>query len=205
MNRLFIGLAVFVVLVVAGYFGSDVTQSSSEFLMQEPVTQELVNQEPLTQERITQVVTSDNDRNAQTPAESSAATSAATTSTTEQSDDTASRERPAYTYYAEHGDSRQPALAQKKTPESVPSAEVLSSPVKYAEYEAKQNRSLISVYASVLQQLPTLRERVNRGAHDPSISAAEYQQAVEALEQLEVMRARLAIEQPQLLSNAQPQ
>lgn len=121
-------------------------------------------------------------------------------------------QKPAYTpdqalammqHSAEHGDARQPQLMQQKAPEKRASAEQLTDADSYTAYEQQQTKAVIASYAAILDRLPSLWERVNQGANDPRITPAQYREALEALEQLELMRGRLEAEHPELLRAAE--
>ena len=100
---------------------------------------------------------------------------------------------------AARGDPRQPELIPRAAEIVPPDAVQPPDPQRYAERETRQDRAAIAAYAQILQQLPVLRARVAQARTDPRRSTQDYQQAKEALEQLEQMRARLAHEHPELL------
>lgn len=102
----------------------------------------------------------------------------------------------------ERGDARQPQLMQREAVEQRASAEQLADAESYAAYEQRQTKAVIASYAAILDQLPLLWEKVNQGANDPRITPAQYREALEALEQLELMRGRLEAEHPELLRAA---
>lgn len=117
-------------------------------------------------------------------------------------------QKPSYTpdqalammqHSVEHGDARQPQLMQRKAAEERASVEQLADTKSYAAYEQQQTKAVIASYAAILDQLPSLWEKVNQGANDPRITPAQYREALEALEQLELMRGRLEAEHPELL------
>ena len=100
---------------------------------------------------------------------------------------------------AEQGDPRQPDIAPPIV--ITPPSNATESPdlEASAERETRQDRAAVAAYAQILKQLPELRARVAQAQADKSRTPADYQEAQEALDQLERMRERLAREHPELL------
>jgi len=99
---------------------------------------------------------------------------------------------------AEQGDARQPEMAPRTvtTPSDATDSPALETS---AERETRQDRAAIAAYAQILRQLPELRARVAQAELNKSRTPEEYQEAKQALDQLEQLRERLAREHPELL------
>ncbi|MBU1281779.1 MAG: hypothetical protein KJ989_09980 [Gammaproteobacteria bacterium] len=106
---------------------------------------------------------------------------------------------------ADQGDPRSPALGQLK-PRERASAAQLADPAQYSAFEDQQTRDQIMAYASGVQQIPAIRERIEQAAQSGERNANEIDEARAALEQLEMLQSKLQRERPELLqsSNAKP-
>jgi len=99
---------------------------------------------------------------------------------------------------ADQGDPRSPALGQLK-PRQPASAAQLADPAQYNAFEEQQTRDQIMAYASGLQQIPAIRERIEQAAQSGERSQTELDEARAALEQLEMLQSKLQRERPELL------
>ncbi len=99
---------------------------------------------------------------------------------------------------AEQGDPRSPSLGTLKPRERATPAQ-LADPAQYQAFEDKQSRALIQAYASGVQQIPTIRARIEQAAQSGERNAAEIDEARAALEQLEMLQSKLQREAPELL------
>lgn len=99
---------------------------------------------------------------------------------------------------ADQGDPRSPALGQLK-PRQPASAAQLADPAQYSAFEDQQTRDQIMAYASGVQQIPAIRERIEQAAQSGERSQTELDEARAALEQLEVLQSKLQREGPELL------
>lgn len=88
---------------------------------------------------------------------------------------------------ADQGDPRSPPLGTLKPREQATPAQ-LADPAQYQAFEDKQSRALIQAYASGVQQIPAIRERIEQAAQSGERSAEEIDEARAALEQLERLR-----------------
>ena len=88
---------------------------------------------------------------------------------------------------ADQGDPRSPALGTLKPREQATPA-IMADPAQYQAFEDKQSRALIQAYASGVQQIPAIRERIEQAAQSGERSAEEIDEARAALEQLEMLR-----------------
>lgn len=88
---------------------------------------------------------------------------------------------------ADQGDPRSPQLGTLKPREQATPAQ-LADPAQYQAFEDKQSRALIQAYASGVQQIPAIRERIEQAAQSGERSAEEIDEARAALEQLERLR-----------------
>lgn len=99
------------------------------------------------------------------------------------------------------GDPRTPELAAPY--ERVkPSAEVLADPERYAEYEESQSRTIASAYLSMLNQIPTLRARIDAAKASGSQTPEEIAEAEEALAKLEELKREMEATHPEMLQPA---
>ncbi|WPC05110.1 hypothetical protein SBP02_20530 [Pseudomonas benzenivorans] len=98
----------------------------------------------------------------------------------------------------ERGDPRSPALGELE-PRPRPSAAVLADPAQYQAFEDRHSRAQIQAYAGGVQQIPAIRERIEQAAQSGERNAAELDEARAALEQLEMLKAKLQREAPELL------
>lgn len=99
---------------------------------------------------------------------------------------------------ADQGDPRSPALGQLK-PRQPASAAQLADPAQYSAFEDQQTRDQIIAYASGVQQIPAIRERIEQAAQSGERSPTELNEARAALEQLEILQSKLQRERPALL------
>jgi hypothetical protein len=99
---------------------------------------------------------------------------------------------------AEQGDPRSPALGQRKPRQPASSAQ-LANPAQYSAFEDQQTREQIMAYASGVQQIPAIRERIEQAAQSGERSQTELDEARAALEQLEMLQSKLQRERPELL------
>ena len=99
---------------------------------------------------------------------------------------------------ADQGDPRSPALGQLK-PRQPASAAQLADPAQYSAFEDQHSRDLIMAYASGVQQIPAIRERIEQAAQSGERSQTELDEARAALEQLEMLQSKLQREGPELL------
>jgi hypothetical protein len=99
---------------------------------------------------------------------------------------------------ADQGDPRSPTLGQLK-PRQPASAAQLADPVQYSAFEEQHNRDQIMAYASGVQQIPAIRERIEQAAQSEERSQTELDEARAALEQLEMLQSKLQRERPELL------
>ena len=99
---------------------------------------------------------------------------------------------------ADQGDPRSPALGQLK-PRQPASAAQLADPTQYSAFEDQQTRDQIMAYASGVQQIPAIRERIEQAAQSGERSQTELDEARAALEQLEMLQSKLQREGPELL------
>lgn len=96
---------------------------------------------------------------------------------------------------ADQGDPRSPALGQLK-PRQPASATQLADPAQYSAFEDQQTRDQIMAYASGVQQIPAIRERIEQAAQSGERSPSELIEARAALEQLEMLQSKLQRERP---------
>ncbi|TWC39621.1 hypothetical protein FBY03_104172 [Pseudomonas sp. SJZ079] len=101
---------------------------------------------------------------------------------------------------AEQGDPRQPALGQLQARTGASAAQ-LADPQQYAAFADQQERALVQVWASGVQQIPSIRARIEQAAQSGERSAVEIDEARAALEQLQHLHSRLQRESPELLPN----
>ena len=99
---------------------------------------------------------------------------------------------------ADQGDPRSPALGQLK-PRQPASAAQLADPAQYSKFEDQQTRDQIMAYASGVQQIPAIRERIEQAAQSGERSQSELDEARAALEQLEMLQSKLQRERPEML------
>ena len=99
---------------------------------------------------------------------------------------------------ADQGDPRSPALGQLK-PRQPASAAQLADPAQYSAFEDQQTRDQIMAYASGVQQIPAIRERIEQAAQSGERSQSELDEARAALEQLEMLQSKLRRERPELM------
>ncbi|NMY52449.1 hypothetical protein [Pseudomonas sp. WS 5011] len=99
---------------------------------------------------------------------------------------------------ADQGDPRSPALGQLK-PRQPASAAQLADPAQYSAFEDQQTRDQIMAYASGVQQIPAIRERIEQAAQSGERNQTELDEARAALEQLEMLQSKLQREGPELL------
>ena len=99
---------------------------------------------------------------------------------------------------ADHGDPRSPALGQLK-PRQPASAAQLADPAQYNAFEDQQTRDQIMAYASGVQQIPAIRDRIEQAAQSGERNTNELDEARAALEQLEMLQSKLQREQPDWL------
>ncbi len=99
---------------------------------------------------------------------------------------------------ADQGDPRSPLLGTLK-PREQPTPAQLADPAQYQAFEDKQSRALIQAYASGVQQIPAIRERIEQAAQSGERNATEIDEARAALEQLEMLQSKLRREAPELL------
>ncbi len=99
---------------------------------------------------------------------------------------------------ADQGDPRSPALGQLK-PRQPASTAQLADPAQYSKFEDQQTRDQIMAYASGVQQIPAIRERIEQAAQSGERSQSELDEARAALEQLEMLQSKLQREKPELL------
>jgi hypothetical protein len=99
---------------------------------------------------------------------------------------------------ADQGDPRSPALGQLK-PRQPASTAQLADPAQYSAFEDQQTRDQIMAYASGVQQIPAIRERIEQAAQSGERSQSELDEARAALEQLEMLQSKLQREKPELL------
>jgi len=99
---------------------------------------------------------------------------------------------------ADQGDPRSPALGQLK-PRQPASAAQLADPAQYSAFEDQQTRDQIMAYASGVQQIPAIRERIEQAAQSGERSQSELDEARAALEQLEMLQSKLQRERPEML------
>ena len=102
---------------------------------------------------------------------------------------------------ADQGDPRSPALGQLK-PRERASAAQLADPAQYSDFEDQQTRDQIMAYASGVQQIPAIRERIEQAAQSGERNQAELDEARAALEQLEMLQSKLQRERPELLQGS---
>ena len=105
---------------------------------------------------------------------------------------------------AEQGDPRSPQLGTLKPREQATPAQ-LADPAQYQAFEDQQSRALIQAYASGVQQIPAIRQRIEQAAQSGERSAEEIDEARAALEQLEMLQNKLQREAPQLLPGGSTQ
>lgn len=99
---------------------------------------------------------------------------------------------------ADQGDPRSPALGQLKPRQPANPAQ-LADPAQYSAFEDQQTRDQIMAYASGVQQIPAIRERIEQAAQSGERSQSELIEARAALEQLEMLQSKLQRERPELL------
>ncbi|PKM25850.1 MAG: hypothetical protein CVV09_10415 [Gammaproteobacteria bacterium HGW-Gammaproteobacteria-13] len=102
---------------------------------------------------------------------------------------------------ADQGDPRSPTLGQLK-PRQPASAAQLADPTQYSAFEDQQTRDQIMAYASGVQQIPAIRERIEQAAQSGERSPSELDEARAALEQLEMLQSKLQRERPELLQES---
>ncbi|MDZ4337479.1 MAG: hypothetical protein U1A62_27760, partial [Pseudomonas sp.] len=91
---------------------------------------------------------------------------------------------------ADQGDPRSPALGQLK-PRQPASPAQMADPAQYSAFEDQQTRDQIMAYASGVQQIPAIRERIEQAAQSGARSQTELDEARAALEQLEMLQNKL--------------
>lgn len=101
---------------------------------------------------------------------------------------------------ADQGDPRSPALGHLKTRERASAAQ-LADPAQYSAFEDQQTRDQLMAYASGVQQIPAIRERIEQAAQSGERSPSELDEARAALEQLEMLQSKLQRERPELLQS----
>ncbi|MEX6500564.1 hypothetical protein [Pseudomonas zhanjiangensis] len=101
----------------------------------------------------------------------------------------------------ERGDPRSPRLGVLK-PRPTPSAAVFADPAQYQAFEDQYSRAQVQAFASGVQQLPDIRARIEQAAQSGERNAAELDEARAALEQLQMLKAKLQREAPELLPGA---
>lgn len=99
---------------------------------------------------------------------------------------------------ADQGDPRRPPLGQLK-PRQPASTAQLADPAQYKAFEDQHSRDLIMAYASGVQQIPAIRDRIEQAAQSGERNASEIDEARAALEQLEMLQSKLQRERPELL------
>jgi hypothetical protein len=99
---------------------------------------------------------------------------------------------------ADQGDPRSPALGHLKTRERASAAQ-LADPAQYSAFEDQQTRDQLMAYASGVQQIPAIRERIEQAAQSGERNQAELDEARAALEQLEMLQSKLQRERSELL------
>ena len=99
---------------------------------------------------------------------------------------------------ADQGDPRSPALGQLK-PRQPASPAQLADPAQYSAFEDRQTRDQIMAYASGVQPIPAIRERIEQAAQSGERSQSELDEARAALEQLEMLQSKLRRERPELM------
>lgn len=99
---------------------------------------------------------------------------------------------------ADQGDPRSPALGRLK-PRQPASAAQLADPAQYRAFEDQQTRDQLMAYASGVQQIPAIRERIEQAAQSGERTPTELNEARAALEQLEMLQSKLQRERPELL------
>jgi hypothetical protein len=82
---------------------------------------------------------------------------------------------------ADQGDPRRPPLGQLKPRQPASSAQ-LADPQQYQAFEDQQTRDQIMAYASGVQQIPAIRERIEQAAQSGERSQTELDEARAALE-----------------------
>jgi FKBP-type peptidyl-prolyl cis-trans isomerase len=87
-------------------------------------------------------------------------------------------------------------------PRQPASAAQLADPAQYSAFEEQHNRDQIMAYASGVQQIPAIRERIEQAAQSGERSQTELDEARAALEQLEMLQSKLQRERPELLQGA---
>jgi len=102
---------------------------------------------------------------------------------------------------ADQGDPRSPALGHLK-PRQPASAAQLADPAQYSKFEDQQTRDQIMAYASGVQQIPAIRDRIEQAAQSGERSQSELDEARAALEQLEMLQNKLQRERPELLQDS---
>jgi hypothetical protein len=100
---------------------------------------------------------------------------------------------------ADQGDPRSPALGELK-PRQPASTAQLADPAQYRTFEDQHSRDQIMAYASGVQQISAIRERIEQAAQSGERSPDELSEARAALEQLEMLQSKLQREQPGVLS-----
>jgi hypothetical protein len=103
---------------------------------------------------------------------------------------------------ADQGDPRSPVLGQLK-PRERASAAQLADPAQYSAFEDQQTRDQLMAYASGVQQIPAIRERIEQAAQSGERNANEIDEARAALEQLEMLQSKLQRERPELLPDGE--
>lgn len=101
------------------------------------------------------------------------------------------------------GDPRTPELAPSYEREK-PAPEVLADPQRYAEYEETQSRNIASAYLSMLNQIPTLRARIDAAKQSGSQSPEDIAEAEEALAKLEELKREIEATHPEMLQPVSP-
>lgn len=99
---------------------------------------------------------------------------------------------------ADQGDPRSPALGRLK-PRQPASAAQLADPAQYSAFEDQQTLDQLMAYASGVQQIPAIRERIEQAAQSGERTPTELNEARAALEQLEMLQSKLQRERPELL------
>lgn len=101
----------------------------------------------------------------------------------------------------ERGDPRSPPLGGLKAREQAPPA-ALADPAQYQAFEDRHSRALVQAYARGVQQIPSIRARIEQAAQSGERNATELDEARAALEQLEMLQGKLQREAPELLPKA---
>jgi hypothetical protein len=97
------------------------------------------------------------------------------------------------------GDSRTPALAED-TPREKPTPDVLNDPAAYEAFESRQSRRIAAGYLSIINQVPSMRARIEQAKITGDMSPEEIAEAEEVVEKILELERDMAAKDPEILN-----